>query len=55
MYNVLRDEIFAELKVAGVFRTLRVFDCNTLKELEGKLEKHLTETLDFVTNTDHEI
>ena len=55
MYNVLRDEIFAELKVAGVFRTLRTFDCRSLKELEEKLEKHLKETLDFVTNTDHEI
>ena len=55
MYNVLRDEIFAELKVAGVFRTLRIFDCRSLKELEEKLEKHLKETLDFVTNTDHEI
>ena len=55
MYNVLRDEIFAELKVAGVFRTLRVFDCSTLKELEEKLKNHLEETLDFVTNTDHEI
>lgn len=55
MYNVLRDEIFAELKVAGVFRTLRVFDCRNLKELEDKLEKHLQETLDFVSNTEHEI
>lgn len=55
MYNVLRDEIFAELKVAGVFRTSRVFDSGNLQELEEKLKNHLHETLDFITATDHEI
>lgn len=48
MYNVLRDEIFAELKVAGIFKTSRSFDCKTLQELERKLKKHLTETLEKI-------
>lgn len=55
LYNVLRDEIFAELKIAGVFRTSRSFDCKTLSELEEKLKACLEETLSSITSADHEI
>lgn len=55
LYNCLRDEIFAELKIAGVFQTTRKFDCRTLAELENCLKKYLQETLDYIAQADHEI
>lgn len=41
LYNILRDEIFAEAKLNGMFITLRDFDCRTLPELEKKLRSGL--------------
>ncbi len=54
-YNRLRNQFFAELKIAGVFRDSKVFDSKNLKILQGKLEKNLQDTLNYVMKTNHEI
>jgi len=54
-YNRLRNQFFAELKIAGVFRDSKVFDSKNLKNLQVKLEKNLQDTLNYVMKTNHEI
>ena len=48
LYNVLRDEIFAELKIGGAFQTLRDFDVCDLQELEKRLSKYLKPLLENI-------
>jgi hypothetical protein len=54
-YNRLRDQFFAELKIAGVFRDTKTFDSVSLKGLQGKLENNLQKTLSYINKTDHKI
>ena len=55
LYNILRDEIFAERKVGSVFQTVRDFDVKDFKELEKRLKDNLVKVLDDITKMDHEI
>lgn len=47
LYNIFRDEIFAELKKEHIPCTTEVFDAKNLTELEAKLQTHLSE---FIKN-----
>jgi len=54
-YNRLRNQFFAELKIAGVFRDSKTFDSTSLKGLQSKLENNLQCTLSYINKTDHKI
>lgn len=54
-YNRLRNEFFAETKIAGVFHATRDFDATTLPSLEKKLTEHLETTLTAISNASHNI
>ncbi|MEG0798603.1 MAG: hypothetical protein RR384_07435 [Acidaminococcaceae bacterium] len=55
LYNCLRNELFAEIKIGGVFKSSHTFDCQNLQELEGKLKTELAPTLTAISAADHEI
>lgn len=54
-YNRLRNQFFAELKIAGVFRDSKKFDSHNLKTLQSKLEKNLKNSLNYVMKSSHEM
>lgn len=54
-YNRLRDQFFAEMKIAGVFYNTKDYDCANLNALEEKIKKHLETTIEYVSAQDHNI
>ena len=48
MYNVLRDDFFAERRVQNFPNLVHDFDTSTLRELEAALRKRLLPVLDEI-------
>lgn len=54
-YNKLRNDYFAEIKIAGVSKTIRDFDCKNMEEMDALVKLKLVDYLNMMTNSDHTI
>lgn len=54
-YNKLRNDYFAEIKIAGVSKTIRDFDCRNMEEMDKLVKKNLVKYLNMMSESDHTI
>lgn len=54
-YNKLRNDYFAEIKLAGVSRTIRDFDCKNMEEMDKLVKMNLEKYLYMMSKSDHSI